>query len=112
MPNQSLSNWTKKLCRDEFPMAASRRVVHGSSAWSLPRGLSVQRQPQDGALPLRVSPIHLSQNCDGNPLSEPEDARITGGTRSLMRRVMGLNVIKLSRKSVAAIRADAQIQAA
>jgi hypothetical protein len=25
-------------------------------------------------------------------LREPEDARLTGGTRSLMRRVMGLNV--------------------
>jgi hypothetical protein len=27
---------------------------------------------------------------------EPEDARLTGGTRSLMRRVMGLNVTALS----------------
>jgi hypothetical protein len=27
---------------------------------------------------------------------EPEDARLTGGTRSLMRRVMGLNVTALA----------------
>jgi len=115
MPNQTFSNWTNKLHRDEFSVAvaASRRVVHGSSAWSLPRGLSVQRQPQDGALPPRVSPIRLAQHSDGNPLSEPEDANITGGTRSLMRRVMGLNVTKLNRKGVsAALRADVQTQAA
>jgi len=33
---------------------------------------------------------------------EPEDARLTGGTRSLMRRVMGLNVTALAetRKAV------------
>jgi hypothetical protein len=29
-------------------------------------------------------------------LREPEDARLTGGTRSLMRRVMGLNVTALA----------------
>jgi hypothetical protein len=29
-------------------------------------------------------------------LREPEDARLTGGTRSLMRRTMGLNVTALA----------------
>jgi hypothetical protein len=29
-------------------------------------------------------------------LREPEDAGLTGGTRSLMRRVMGLNVTALA----------------
>ncbi|HEX5284789.1 MAG TPA: hypothetical protein VFW30_11780 [Bryocella sp.] len=31
-------------------------------------------------------------------LREPEDAQLTGGTRSLMRRVMGLNVTAGARK--------------
>jgi len=67
----------------------TRRAVHGSSAWSLPRGLNL-RQPQDGASS-EVSPVL-------NNLPEPEDARLTGGTRSLTRRLMGLNVAEVSRK--------------
>jgi len=57
-------------------------------------------QPQDGAIGLDIArasgqPKHLGANavCD---LREPEDARLTGGTRSLMRRVLGLNVTQPS----------------
>jgi hypothetical protein len=61
------------------------------------------RQPQDGAGdPRMVAEIadagalqqgpRLNGRATRMQLNEPEDARLTGGTRSLMRRVMGLNV--------------------
>jgi hypothetical protein len=51
---------------------------------------------------------------------EPEDAGLTGGTRSLMRRVMGLNVMSPLRKAVpravaakpATVRPDSRAQVA
>jgi hypothetical protein len=92
MPNQSLSHWTKRLRRDEMPVA--RRVGHGSSAWSLPMGVTSLRQPQDGAFASRTSPRQIKAHHDGSLLVEPEDAGLTGGTRSLMRRLIGLNVPK------------------
>jgi hypothetical protein len=69
-----------------------RRLSHGGSAWSLPRGTSSLRQPQDGASLAGM----LSQ-------LEPEDAGMTGGTRSLSRRLMGLNVTAAPRKRAAAV---------
>jgi hypothetical protein len=76
-----------------------RRVSHGSTAFaSDPRTM----QPQDGGLdsqsdlaPRRLVPIAPNRNEKGTRAqigAEPEDARMTGVTRSLFRRVMGLNV--------------------
>ena len=68
-----------------------RRSNHGGVAWISADPSDKLHQPQDGA--------HAQDRAMVFPgltkktmLREPEDARLTGGTRSLMRRVMGLNV--------------------
>ena len=82
---------------------ASHRTEHGGTAFEPAANML---QPQDGvtrsadraadAKIRLISPL-------GSLVSEPEDARITGGTRSLMRRALGLNfgTIKPERKIVA-----------
>jgi len=71
-----------------------KRGVHGGTPWGT-RPENEMRQPQDGGADLdvrsRVAEINSKLNRTG--LIEPEDARITGTTRSLMRRLMGLNII-------------------
>ena len=71
-------------------MDSWRRVSHGSMRFARDQHM---RQPQDGALdlPSRVASI-TSKQQPALPM-EPEDARLTGTTRSLYRRVMGLNVM-------------------
>jgi hypothetical protein len=88
-----------------------------SSATERQRNLLLQ--PQDGALDV-AQPVlslfgttgKLTPASAGRPsvttisrrdhlLSEPEDAKLTGGTRSLMRRVLGLNVTDAPRKPAA-----------
>jgi len=73
-----------------------RRITHGSIAWSLPRGANILRQPQDGA-PSETNPLLAAAQNRPSPL-EPEDATLTGSTRSLTRRLMGLNVTEAPRK--------------
>lgn len=74
---------------------SSKRTAHGSSAWSIPQADNRMSQPQDGAAEVsKVAAEEIGARALRTPASEPEDARITGGTRSLMRRVMGLNVAK------------------
>jgi hypothetical protein len=76
----------------------TRRMVHGGSAWSLPRGLNGLRQPQDGApTAVAVPPLERKRAV----LLEPEDAGMTGGTRSLTRRLLGLNVADGPRRPAA-----------
>lgn len=78
------------------PKKGWKRVGHGNVAWSVTSDAAAMLQPQDGALETRrrgpegadVQAISTRPRLQ----SEPEDARLTGGTRSLMRRVMGLNV--------------------
>ena len=68
-----------------------KRSVHGGSAWTATANADLH-QPQDGAQEagtLLTARTRMSAR-------EPEDARLTGGTRSLMRRVMGLNVTALA----------------
>jgi len=61
-------------------------------------------QPQDGA-PERPARLRLLQaSLHASLDSEPEDARLTGGTRSLSRRVLGLNVIAEERKSAVSLK--------
>lgn len=85
--------------------ASMRRANHGSSAWSLPSGNFSMNQPQDGAPERPARRLFLQAGQHVTLASEPEDARLTGGTRSLTRRVMGLNVIHEERKPSVSIMA-------
>jgi hypothetical protein len=49
----------------------------------------------------RLANIRSHQHSD--VLHEAEDARLTGGTRSLDRRLLGLNVVEPYRKSCNAV---------
>lgn len=94
MPILSNSVLPMKPRGSSFSSAAySKRVSHGGTRFAPQANL---RQPQDGAraaneMPRRVASI----NEKGQPslFQEPEDARLTGVTRSLFRRLMGLNVV-------------------
>jgi len=78
--------------------AVSRRG-HGGTAWATSYSLK-QPQDQDGTsaareVSSRVTDISTRTQpgaFGGAMLAEPEDARLTGGTRSLVRRLLGLNV--------------------
>lgn len=76
----------------------SRRTGHGGNLWSLPLSVRALRQPQDGALDTRSRLSSITGHLSNDVLLEPEDAPLTGGTRSLTRRLLGLNVAPI-RKS-------------
>ena len=85
------NNWTPRLA------PASRRVGHGGMAWATNSSLV---QPQDGSSELRDTASRITSistrmqaTFGGAAVGEPEDARLTGGTRSLVRRLMGLNIM-------------------
>lgn len=80
-----------------LPVMPTRRG-HGGLAWSLPLGEPEMRQPQDGAVEKRKRLAMIDAKLHSNVLNEPEDARLTGGTRSLTRRLMGLNVTAVTRR--------------
>ena len=100
MQTDYASSWKNQMRTDLVWTSRSitRRTAHGGTAWGA-RPETEMRQPQDGGFDLdtrsRVAEISAHLNRAG--FMEPEDARLTGTTRSLMRRIMGLNV--LSRKS-------------
>jgi hypothetical protein len=48
-------------------------------------------QPQDGGSTAAKRVTDIANRLGKAMLGEPEDARLTGGTRSLMRRLSGLN---------------------
>lgn len=75
------------------PDKSVRRNNHGGVAWTTADRTENLHQPQDGAQELATVYSSLTKKA---MLREPEDARLTGGTRSLMRRVMGLNVTALA----------------
>jgi hypothetical protein len=51
----------------------------------------------------------MTAHLQGDFFQEPEDARLTGGTRSLARRLLGLNLRNKQRKTpVLAVRPVAQ----
>ena len=74
-----------------LPVMTTRRG-HGGRAWSLPLAEPQMRQPQDGSVEKRKRLALIDSKLHSNVLQEPEDARLTGGTRSLTRRLMGLNI--------------------
>ena len=68
-----------------------KRSEHGGSAWTAASAGKLH-QPQDGAQETGTLLTARTRLL----LREPDDARLTGGTRSLMRRTMGLNVTALA----------------
>ncbi len=116
-PPARMSSWISKIGDVvRMPAMASRSGGHGGSAWSLPFANAGMMQPQDGALESRprMASIRSLQLSDG--LREPEDARLTGGTRSLDRRLLGLNVlstyVKRSATAVKTVKPIARIEVA
>jgi hypothetical protein len=73
-------------------IAATRRSGHGETAWSLRSNPGRLFQPQDGTADNRSRLATLRPRPQVGVLQEPEDATLTGGTRSLTRRLLGLNV--------------------
>ena len=79
--------------------SGSRRVVHGGMAWAS-RGMLMQ--PQDGAFDSREQNARVTDigkrlqvaAFGAAAMVEPEDARLTGGTRTLVRRLLGLNITR------------------
>jgi hypothetical protein len=75
------------------------RRGHGGTAWATNYSMK-QPQDQDGVsaareVSSRVTDISTRTQLlafGGATVVEPEDARLTGGTRSLVRRLLGLNI--------------------
>ena len=85
------------------PLIAIRRDERNGSAWSHPTAKKITSQPQDGAVTSLAQLVSISSHLHSNVLNEPEDARLTGGTRTLTRRLLGLNVTVPERKSASAV---------
>jgi hypothetical protein len=96
------SSWKSQM-RFAATRESARRTAHGGTALG-PRPETEMRQPQDGStdLDVRARVAEISAHLNRPGLIEPEDARLTGTTRSLMRRLMGLNVIGRSAQKAAA----------
>ena len=113
-PPARMSSWINKIGEVvRMPKMASRNGIHGGTPWSLPFAEAGMMQPQDGAVDtgMRLANIRSHQHSDG--LHEPEDARLTGGTRSLDRRLLGLNVLDMYvKRSAAAVKPVARIEVA
>lgn len=85
----------------------SHRTNHGGNAWSRPDS-AITSQPQDGPTQdlavrnryAKTSATVNTKNVVGcsSLVIDPEDARLNGGTRSLMRRLLGLNLRRISNK--------------
>jgi hypothetical protein len=94
----------EKLKNNESPQVrftpapeTPHRVAHGSTAWAVtppPAEDANLYQPQDGAGEQRRRVTDIASRLRKISAGEPEDARLTGGTRSLMRRLSGLNMIR------------------
>lgn len=69
------------------------RRVHGAMGWAAQStdDMADLYQPQDGVNESRARVADIGSRLR-RVSGEPEDARITGGTRSLMRRLSGLNI--------------------
>jgi hypothetical protein len=80
---------------------STRRAGHGSHPWSLPFSAlqKMNLQPQDGSTSHASKLASIASRLHSNLAHEPEDARLTGGTRSLTRRLLGLNITSTARKA-------------
>jgi hypothetical protein len=80
-----------------LPSVETRRIGHGGTLRSQSVAAQSLRQPQDGASTARLKLASIAAHLT-DVLQEAEDARLTGGTRSLTRRLLGLNVGAKQRK--------------
>jgi hypothetical protein len=78
---------------------SASRGGHAGSARSLSNSMDPLRQPQDGAAEFLIEAHSRIAFMESHLLAEPVDARITGSTRSLARRLLGLNVAPASRRA-------------
>jgi hypothetical protein len=93
-----------------MPVISTRRGGHGGTAWSMPFVEQGLIQPQDGAVDPRTRLASMRSHQHSDLLHEAEDARLTGGTRSLDRRLLGLNVLNTrAKRSPAKVEALAEI---
>jgi hypothetical protein len=83
--------------------AVTRRIGHGGTMRSKPVAADLLRQPQDGAPTSKAKLAAITSSLLSNALKEPEDARLTGGTRSLTRRLLGLNLGATQRRVTAMV---------
>ena len=106
-PPARMSSWISKIGDVvRMPAMASRSGGHGGTAWSLPFAEAGMMQPQDGAVENRSRLASMRSRTLNDGLHEPEDARLTGGTRSLDRRLLGLNVLNTYvKRTTAAVKA-------
>jgi hypothetical protein len=89
-----VTNSVKHLRRLQPSAAeAPRRTTHGSSAWTLPFGTTSLRQPQDGALAGSAQSVTSARLKQLRSPAAPDidDDRLSGATRSLSNRILGLN---------------------
>ena len=109
MLGQYVAPWKKKSqpgAEVAVLVNKQRRTPHGGTAWTRVPGDAL-RQPQDGALDANLRVADISARAG---FMEPEDARLTGGTRSLMRRLMGLNMgRKLTPAAIRAAKKQPQV---
>jgi hypothetical protein len=96
------SSWKRQM-RFAATRESARRAAHGGTALGQRPEVEL-RQPQDGGMDqdVRSRVAEISAHLNRTGLIEPEDARLTGTTRSLMRRLMGLNMIGRSAQKAAA----------
>jgi hypothetical protein len=93
---------SKEAARSRFAPTPEmpRRTLQGGTAMTTD-GTGSERvnlyQPQDGATVQRRRVTDIASRLLKLSAGEPEDARLTGGTRSLMRRLSGLNLVQFAR---------------
>lgn len=93
-----------------MPPMSTRRGGRSGTAWSMSLTGQGLMQPQDGAVDPRARVASMLSPQHSDPLHEADDARLTGGTRSLDRRLLGLNVLDVrARRSAAKVEALADI---
>ena len=96
-PQPRMSPWVSRSGEVlRMPVISTKRGGHGGMAWPSPLAEQAQQslmQPQDGAVDARTRLANIRSHQHSDLLHESEDARLTGGTRSLDRRLLGLNVL-------------------
>jgi hypothetical protein len=93
-----MNSWPGRLGEVTRMSVTSMGSGHGGLAWPLPLAEKIMHQPQDGAVDTRTRLATINSHLHSNIWNEPEDARLTGGTRSLTRRLLGLNIVTTRRK--------------
>jgi hypothetical protein len=87
--------------KSDVTTTTPRRTTHGGCAWSLPSrdGSLALRQPQDGALTnaahsISATMLSALRSRPSAASTQASDDKLTGATRSLASRILGLNGMK------------------